>query len=295
MGAVEQKVLKIGLPKGSLQESTFALLRKAGYNVAVNGRSYAVDIDDPQLQGLLIRPQEIPRYVEDGIIDCGLTGYDWLLSSGASLVEVSELVYAKVGFAPVRIVCAVQQSDPLKDVTDLQGKRIATEYVDLTKMWLATHEVEAQVEFSWGACEMKVPDLADAVIVNTETGSSLRANGLRIAFELMQSTTRFVANKQSWENAWKRTKAEDLATLLQGAINAQDLVGLKMNVRSDDVARVMAVLPALRKPTISNLAGGEWVAMETILDQRKARALVPELKRAGAEGIAAYPLTMVVY
>ncbi len=295
MGAVEQKVLKIGLPKGSLQESTFALLRKAGYNVAVNGRSYAVDIDDPQLQGLLIRPQEIPRYVEDGIIDCGLTGYDWLLSSGASLVEVSELVYAKVGFAPVRIVCAVQQSDPLKDVTDLQGKRIATEYVDLTKMWLATHEVEAQVEFSWGACEMKVPDLADAVIVNTETGSSLRANGLRIAFELMQSTTRFVANKQSWENAWKRTKAEDLATLLQGAINAQDLVGLKMNVRSDDVARVMAVLPALRKPTISNLAGGEWVAMETILDQRKARDLVPELKRAGAEGIAAYPLTMVVY
>ena len=295
MGAVEQKVLKIGLPKGSLQESTFALLRKAGYNVAVNGRSYAVDIDDPQLQGLLIRPQEIPRYVEDGIIDCGLTGYDWLLSSGASLVEVSELVYAKVGFAPVRIVCAVQQSDPLKDVTDLQGKRIATEYVDLTKMWLATHEVEAQVEFSWGACEMKVPDLADAVIVNTETGSSLRANGLRIAFELMQSTTRFVANKQSWEIAWKRTKAEDLATLLQGAINAQDLVGLKMNVRSDDVARVMAVLPALRKPTISNLAGGEWVAMETILDQRKARDLVPELKRAGAEGIAAYPLTMVVY
>ncbi|MDH7568793.1 MAG: ATP phosphoribosyltransferase [Armatimonadota bacterium] len=292
---VEQNILRIGVPKGSLQEATFGLFRKAGYSLSVNGRSYAVDMDDPEMEGLLIRPQEIPRYVADGIIDCGLTGYDWLLSSGADLVEIAELVYAKVGFSPVRIVCAVAQDDPLKEVRELEGKRIATEYVELTQRWLAEHQVKAHVEFSWGACEMKVPALADAVIVNTETGSSIRANGLRIAFELMQSTTRFVANKEAWAHPWKRKKAEDLAMLLRGAINAQDLVGLKMNVRRADIPAVVAVLPALRKPTISTLSDEEWVAMETILDHRKARELVPELKRAGAEGIAAYPLTMVVY
>jgi ATP phosphoribosyltransferase len=292
---VDKRVLRIGLPKGSLQESTFALFRKAGYNLSVNGRSYHVEMDDPELSGLLIRPQEIPRYIEDGIIDCGLTGYDWILSAGADLVQVGELIYAKVGFGPVRIVCAVLKDDPIEDVRELQGKRIATEYVELTKMWLATHEVDAQVEFSWGACEMKVPDLADAIVANTETGNSLRANGLRIAFELMQSTTRFVANHRAWEDPWKRKKAENLATLLQGAINAQDLVGLKMNVRRRDLEAVINVLPALRKPTISTLSDAEWVAMETILEHRKARDLVPELKRAGAEGIAAYPLTMVVY
>lgn len=291
----ERRVLKIGVPKGSLQEATFSLFRKAGYSVSVNGRSYAVDMDDPELEGLLIRPQEIPRYVQDGIIDCGLTGYDWLVSSGADLVEVAELVYAKVGFGPVRIVCAVAQDDPIDDVRLLHGKRIATEYVDLTKKWLAEHGVQAEVEFSWGACEMKVPILADAVVVNTETGSSLRANGLRVAFELLKSTTRFVANRQAWEDPWKRTKAENLAMLLQGAINAQDLIGLKMNVRRSDLPKVVAVLPALRRPTISPLSEEEWVAVETILDHRKARDLVPELKRAGAEGIAAYPLTMVVY
>lgn len=292
---MDKQVLKLGLPKGSLQESTFQLFRKAGYNLSVNGRSYVVQVDDPEIEGLLIRPQEIPRYVEDGIIDCGLTGYDWLLSSGANLVQIAELVYAKVGFGPVRIVCAVPNDDPIRDVTELQGKRIATEYVDLTRMWLATHEVDAEVEFSWGACEMKVPALADAIVVNTETGSSLRAHGLRVAFELMQSTTRFVANPKSWEDPWKRRKAENLATLLQGAINAQELVGLKMNVRRDNISAVMAVLPALRQPTISALTDESWVAIETILDHRKARELVPELKRAGAEGIAAYPLTMVVY
>jgi ATP phosphoribosyltransferase len=292
---VDKRVLKVGLPKGSLQESTIALFRKAGYSITVNGRSYLLEVDDAELEGLLIRPQEIPRYIEDGIIDCGLTGYDWLLSSGANLVQIAELVYAKVGFGPVRIVCAVPQDDPIQDVTALQGKRIATEYVDLTRMWLATHEVDAEVEFSWGACEMKVPTLADAVVVNTETGSSLRAHGLRVAFELMQSTTRFVANPRSWEDPWKRHKAENLAMLLQGAINAQDLVGLKMNVRRADLDAVMSVLPALRQPTISALTEETWVAVETILDQRKARELVPELKRAGAEGIAAYPLAMVVY
>ena len=292
---MDKRVLRIGLPKGSLQESTFALFRKAGYNLSVNGRSYHVEMDDPELSGLLIRPQEIPRYIEDGIIDCGLTGYDWILSAGADLVQVGELIYAKVGFGPVRIVCAVLKDDPIEDVRELQGKRIATEYVELTKMWLATHEVDAQVEFSWGACEMKVPDLADAIVANTETGNSLRANGLRIAFELMKSTTRFVANHRSWEDPWKRKKAENLAMLLQGAINAQDLVGLKMNVRRRDLEAVINVLPALRKPTISTLSDAEWVAMETILEHRKARDLVPELKRAGAEGIAAYPLTMVVY
>lgn len=290
-----ERVLRIGLPKGSLQEATFGLFRKAGYNIGVNGRSYHLQIDDPELEGLLIRPQEIPRYVEDGIIDCGLTGYDWLISSSASVEEIAELVYAKVGFAPVRIVCAVQGDSPVKDVADLQGKRIATEYVELTKMWLASYEVDAQVEFSWGACEMKVPALADAVVVNTETGSSLRAHGLRVAFELMQSTTRFVANRPAWADPFKRKKCESIAMLLKGAINAQDLVGLKMNVRRKDLKAVLAVIPALRKPTISNLADEEWVAMETILEQRKARDLVPELKRAGAEGIAAYPLTMVVY
>ncbi|MBI3945021.1 MAG: ATP phosphoribosyltransferase [Armatimonadetes bacterium] len=292
---MEKRVLKIGLPKGSLQEATFGLFRKAGYSVSVNGRSYAVDMDDPELDGLLIRPQEIPRYVDDGIIDCGLTGYDWLVSAGADLVQIAELVYAKVGFGPVRIVCAVAQDDPLADARALRGKRIATEYVDLTRQWLEAQGIEADVAFSWGACEMKVPALADAVIVNTETGNSLRANGLRIAFDLLRSTTRFVANRQAWEDSWKRTKAESLAMLLQGAINAQDLVGLKMNVRRCDLPKVTAVLPALRRPTISPLSDEEWVAMETILDHRKARELVPELKRAGAEGIAAYPLGMVVY
>lgn len=292
---MDKRTIKIGLPKGSLQESTFNLFRKAGYNISVNGRSYVLQIDDTEIEGLLIRPQEIPRYAEDGIIDCGLTGYDWLLSSGADLVEVNELVYAKVGFGPVRIVCAVEKENPLQDVHELQGKRIATEYVDLTKMWLATHEVDAQVEFSWGACEMKVPNLADAVVVNTETGSSLRANGLRIAFELMQSTTRFISNRRSWENPWKHKKIENLAMLLKGAINAQDLVGLKMNVRRKDIPGVLAVLPALRKPTVSTLADEEWVAVETILEHRVARDLIPDLKRAGAEGIAAYPLAMVVH
>lgn len=287
--------LKIGLPKGSLQESTFAMFRKAGWDFRVGSRSYMPTCDDDELDALLVRPQEIPRYVEDGILDAGLTGHDWVVDNDAKLVEVADLSYNKTTTRPLRVVLAVQECSDIKSIEDLEGKRISTEYVNLTKRWLAEHGVTAQVEFSWGACEMKVPQLADAIVVNTETGSSLRANSLRIMETLLESTARLVANKASWEDAWKREKLEQLTMLLLGALNAERLVGLKMNVRKVDLDKVTGILPALNRPTLSPLADETWVAVETVIDEKTVRDLIPQLRHAGAEGLVEYPLNKVIY
>jgi ATP phosphoribosyltransferase len=290
--------LKIGLPKGSLQDATFDLFRKAGFSFRVDSsRSYVPTCDDPEIDALLIRPQEIPRYVLQGVLDCGLTGWDWIVDNDAAddLIQVADLVYGKREFHTIKIVLAAPNDSPINEPKDLQGKRIATEYVNLTRRWLAQHGVDADVEFSWGACEVKVPDLADAIVANTETGSSLRAHGLRIVQVILESSTRFVMNKESYQDPWKRAKAENIAMLLQGALNAIGMVGLKMNVCRDDLPKVLDILPALKRPTISNLADENWVALEVILEERAARDLVPQLKRAGATGLVEYPLNKVIY
>lgn len=287
--------LKIGLPKGSLQESTFSMFKKAGWDFRVGGRSYAPTCDDDEIDALLVRPQEIPRYVEDGILDAGLTGRDWVVDNDADVVEVSDLSYNKTTTRPLRVVVAVQECSDIRTVSDLAGKRIATEYVNLTKRWLGEHGVSAQVEFSWGACEMKVPQLADAIVVNTETGSSLRANSLRIMDTILESTARLIANKASWEDSWKREKLEQLTMLLTGALNAERLVGLKMNVRKENLAQVTSILPALNKPTLSPLADETWVAVETVINEKTVRDLIPQLRHAGAEGLVEYPLNKVIY
>ncbi len=288
--------LKIGIPKGSLQEATFALFRRAGYEFRMNsGRSYHPVTDDPELEPLLIRPQEIPRYVEERILDCGLTGKDWIEDNGAAVVEVAEFVYSKVTRNPIRVVVAVPESSETRSVCDLAGKRIATEYVRLTQRYLREKGVEAHVEFSWGACEVKVPDLVDAIVVNTETGSSLRAHNLRILDTILLSTPRLIANEDAMADERKRAKIENLHMLLRGALNADDLVGLKMNVARRNLEAVSSLLPALKQPTISPLADQEWVALEIVIEDRTVRDLIPALKRAGAEGIVEYPLNKVVY
>ena len=287
--------LKIGLPKGSLQDATFAMLKKAGWDFRVGSRSYTPSCDDDEIEALLIRPQEIPRYVQDGILDAGLTGKDWIVDSGAGVVEAAELSYSKATLRPIRIVAAVKEDSGFQSVKDLKGKRISTEYINLTKRWLKKNGVSANVEFSWGACEVKVPDLADAIVVNTETGNSLRMHNLRIMETILESTTRLIANKQSWNDEWKRKKIESLALLLKGALNAEQLVGLKMNVPTNKLADVSAALPALKKPTLSPLSDEKWVAAEIIIEEKVARDLIPELKRAGAEGIVEYPLNKVIY
>lgn len=287
--------LRIGLPKGSLQEATFGIFKKAGYEFQVDARSYMPSVDDEELEALLIRPQEIPRYVQDGIIDVGLTGKDWIEDNGADVVEVAEFRYSKRTLRPVRVVLAAQEQSDIKSVKDLEGKRVATEYVRLTERWLSENGVSAHVEFSWGACEVKVPDLADAIVVNTETGSSLRAHGLRIVEVLLESTPRLIANKQSWEDDWKRSKTENLIMLLTGALNAEALVGLKMNVSKADLPKILELLPALKGPTISPLSDQEWVALETITHEKTVRDLIPKLVRAGAKGIVEYPLNKVIY
>ncbi|HVK06039.1 MAG TPA: ATP phosphoribosyltransferase [Armatimonadaceae bacterium] len=289
--------LKLGLPKGSLQESTFKLFEKAGWNIRVDSRSYQPVVDDPEISALLIRPQELPRYLEDGILDVGLTGKDWIEDCGADVHEVCELTYSKATRNVIRVVLAVHNDDTsVESVADLKGKRIATEYVRLTERFLASHGVtDASVEFSWGACEVKVPVLADAIVVNTETGSSIRAHNLRIVDTILTSTTRLVANHQAWADPEKRAKIENMAMLLNGALNAGALVGLKMNVGPAQRAAVEAQLPALRRPTVSPLADDGWVALEIIIGEREARDLIPRLKRAGAEGIVEYPLNKVVY
>jgi ATP phosphoribosyltransferase len=287
--------LKLGVPKGSLQEATFSLLSKAGFHFSVSSRSYFPSIDDEELEAMLIRAQELPRYVEDGVFDAALTGYDWIIESGVDVVSVSDLIYSKQSMRKVKWVLAVHESSSVKSVKDLEGKRIATEVVNITKNYLAKNKVSAHVEFSWGATEVKTPDLVDAIVEVTETGSSLRANKLRIVDVVLESNTKLIANKISWNDAWKREKIENLAMLLQGAINAGSKVGLKMNLRKSDVDKVLQLIPALRKPTISHLADEQWIALETIIDEEVVRKIIPQLKRAGAEGIIEYPLNKVIY
>ena len=287
--------LKLGVPKGRLQESTFNLLSKAGFHFSISSRSYFPSVDDEELEAMLIRAQELPRYVEDGVFDAALTGYDWIVESGADVISVSDLVYSKQSMRKVKWVLAVHESSTVKSVKDLEGKRIATEVVSITKNYLAKNKVNATVEFSWGATEVKTPDLVDAIVEVTETGSSLRANKLRIVDVVLESNTKLIANKKSWSDSWKREKIENLAMLLQGAINAGNKVGLKMNLRKSDVDNVLQLIPALRKPTLSQLADDQWIALETIIDEDIVRKIIPQLKRAGAEGIIEYPLNKVIY
>jgi ATP phosphoribosyltransferase len=291
---MSEAILKLGIPSGSLQEATADLFKKAGYKITFASRSYYPNIDDPEIQCTLIRAQEMPRYVEDGSLDCGLTGYDWILENNAKVKEVAELVFSKVSKRPVRWVLAVPNDSPIKDVKDLQGKRIATEIVGLTTRWLASHGVTAHVEFSWGATEVKPPRLADAIVEVTETGSSLRANNLRIVCDLLQSTTRFIANEREYADPWKREKIDDLVLMLQGAMAAEGRVGLMMNVRKDDLPAVVAILPALQNPTISALSDPAWVAVNTIIEENTVRHIVPQLKQAGARGIVEYPLSKII-
>jgi len=289
------KKLKLGLPKGSLQESTFRLFEKAGYRISVGERSYVPDIDDPELEGLLIRAQEIAHYVEDGVLDVGLTGKDWILENEADVVEVQELVYSKEGFRPVRWVVAVPEDSDIRCIRDLQGKRIATELLRYTQRFLSAQGVVADVEFSWGATEVKPPRLADAIVELTETGSSLRANKLRIVDTVLESTTRFIANQRAWENPWKREKIENVVMLLKGALEAEAKVGLKMNVPKKQLDAIVEQLSSLRTPTISNQTDPDWVALEVVIDEKTVRDLIPRLRKAGAEGIIEYPLNKVIY
>ncbi|HPG40985.1 MAG TPA: ATP phosphoribosyltransferase [bacterium] len=288
-------VLRVGLPKGSLQESTFRLLAKAGYYFSVSERSYFPSIDDESIQAILIRAQEIAKYVEDGVFDVGLTGKDWILENRADVIEVGELTYAKLTMRPVKWVLAVPNDSDIKSVKDLQGKRIATEIVNLTEDYLKKNGVQAEVEFSWGATEVKAPTLVDAIVEVTETGSSLRANNLRIVDVLLESRTMIIANKTSWQNAFKRQKIEDLNMLLQSAIQAEGKVGLKMNLPKEKIDNLIKVLPAMKKPTISSLYGEDWVAVEIIVDEKTIKDLIPTLKRAGAQDIIEYPLNKVIY
>jgi ATP phosphoribosyltransferase len=286
--------LRLGIPAGSLQEATGDLFRKAGYKLTFASRSYYPSIDDPEIHCTLIRAQEMARYVQNGSLDCGLTGYDWILENDAHIVELAELVFSKVSKRPVRWVLAVPNDSPIRAVSDLQGKRIATEVVNLTQRWLEKQGVTAQVEFSWGATEVKPPRLVDAIVDVTETGSSLRANNLRIVAELLQSTTRFIANEAANRDAWKRQKMADLVLMLQGAMAAEGKVGLMLNVRAADLPAVLKILPALQKPTVSSLSDPEWVAVNTILDEDTVRHILPQLKQAGGRGIVEYPLNKII-
>jgi ATP phosphoribosyltransferase len=291
---MSEPILKLGLPAGSLQEATFDLFRKAGYKITSSNRSYYPAIDDREMQVTLIRAQEMPRYVADGSLDCGLTGLDWVRENDVAVVELGELVFSKVSRRPVRWVLAVPNDSPVQSVKDLQGKRIATEVVNLTRRWLADHGVSAHVEFSWGATEVKPPRLADAIVEVTETGSSLKANNLRIVAELLTSTPRFITNAAAHADPWKRQKMADLLLMLRGAMAAENKVGLMMNVRRADLPRVLEVLPALKKPTVASLSDEEYVAVNTILDEDTVRHIVPLLKAAGASGIVEYPLSKII-
>jgi len=287
-------ILKLGIPAGSLQEATAELFRKAGYKLSFASRSYYPTIDDPEIHCTLIRAQEMARYVQDGSLDCGLTGKDWILENNAVVEELAELVFSKASRRPVRWVLAVPEDSPIRTPQDLQGKRIATEVVNLTTRWLAEQGVQATVEFSWGATEVKPPKLADAIVEVTETGSSLRANNLRIVCELLQSTTRFIAHPAAAADPWKRRKMDDLLLMLQGAMAAENQVGLMMNVLKKDLEAVVAQLPALQNPTVSSLSHPDWVAVITVLEESTVRVIIPKLKRAGATGIVEFPLTKLI-
>jgi ATP phosphoribosyltransferase len=286
--------LKLGIPKGSLQDATIDLFARAGWRIAVSSRSYVPSIDDPDIECLLVRAQEMARYVETGALDAGITGHDWVVETGAAVNELAELVYAKQRLARVRWVLAVPEDSSVRDARDLAGKVIATEVVRITEKYLARHGVTSRVEFSWGATEVKVPQLADAIVEVTETGSSLRANRLRIVDTVLESATVFIMNHAASADPWKREKAENLILMLQGAIAAASKVGLLLNVKRDDLPRVLDVLPALKKPTISTLSDPDWVAVNTIIEEAVVRQILPKLKAANAQGIVEYPLNKIV-
>jgi ATP phosphoribosyltransferase len=286
--------LKLGIPKGSLENATVDLFRKAGFHITTSSRSYFPAVDDPEIDCMLIRAQEMARYVEDGILDAGLTGLDWVEENEASVETVADLIYAKQSFGKVRWVLAVPEASTFRSVKDLEGKIIATELVSTTKRYLAANGVTANVEFSWGATEVKPPELADAIVEVTETGSSLRANKLRIVETVLESNTQFIANKVAWADEWKRRKLQDIKLLLESAICALSRVGLMMNVEKTRLDDVLAVLPALKNPTISQLSDVNWVAVNTILEESTVRTIIPRLKEAGAQGIVEYPLNKIV-
>jgi len=290
-------ILKLGLPKGSLQESTFNIFKKAGFNIKATSRSYYPDIDDKEINLTLVRAQEMARYVYEGVFDAGLTGEDWVIESGHSVKIVDKLIYGKQGLRPVRWVLAVPESSDIKSVKDLRGKRIATELVNTTKKYLKKNKVKAIVEFSWGATEAKPPFLADAIVELTETGSSLKANNLKIIDTVLESTTVMIANKKSWQDKWKKNKIENMLMLLKGALNAEEKVGLKLNVSKKNLDKILKILPALKKPTVSYLIDGkeEWLAVEVVIDEKKVRELIPQLKSNGAQDIIEYPLNKVIY
>lgn len=287
-------ILKLGIPAGSLQSATIELFKKSGYNIAVSSRSYVPTIDDPEIECLSLRAQEMARYVANGDLDAGLTGYDWITETGADVHEVAELRFSKVSRRPVRWVLCVPEDSPIREVADLQGKRIATEGVNLTRQFLAKHGVEAEVEFSWGATEVKPPKLADAIVEVTETGSSLRANNLRIVAEVLQSTTRFIANHRSYADPWKKGRIDDIVLMLLATMAAEGKVGLMMNVEKVRLQEVSALLPALHKPTISHLSDPDWLAVQTIIDESIVRTLIPSLKAAGASGIVEFPISKII-
>ena len=288
------RVLKLGIPAGSLQDATAELFRKAGYTITFSSRSYYPQIDDPEIECLLIRAQEMARYVEQGILDAGITGHDWVIETGANVHEICELLFSKVSRRPVRWVLCVPNDSPVQSVKDLQGKRIATEVVGMTTRYLEKHGVQAEVEFSWGATEVKPPRLADAIVEVTETGSSLRANNLRIVSEVLESTTRFIANRASFKDPWKQQKLENIAMILKSCLAAEGKVGLMLNIRREDLARILELLPALKNPTVSSLSDPDWVAVNTILDEAVVRSIVPRLKAAGATGIVEFPISKII-
>ncbi|MFH2145657.1 MAG: ATP phosphoribosyltransferase [Candidatus Omnitrophota bacterium] len=288
------RAIKLGLPKGSLQEATFRMFKKAGFSLSVSERSYFPSIDDEQIKAVLLRAQEIPAYVENGVLDCGITGADWVLENNAKVEVVDDLLYAKQRLSPVRWVLVVPHNSRIKKVRDLQGKRIATELVNVTKKYLKKHKVRVDVEFSWGATEAKVPQLVDAIVELTETGSSLRAHNLQIIDTVCESTTQLIANPRAWKDAWRRNKIQNIALLLKGAIGAEEKVGLKLNVQEKNFKKVLSLLPAMKNPTISHLSRTGWFAVEIVADEKVVRSLIPALKKAGAEAIIEYNLTKVI-
>ena len=291
----KKPILMLGLPKGSLEDSTKALFAKAGWKISTGSRSYKPSIDDPELDGRFVRAQEVSRYVEHGFFDCGLTGYDWIVENGSDVVEVCDLVYSRASTLKSRWVLCVPEASSVKSIKDLEGKRVATELVRTVTKYFETHGVKAEIEFSWGATEVKVPDLVDAIVDITETGSSLRANKLRIVDTLLETNTKLIANKASWADPVKRRKIETIALLLKGALEAETKVGLKMNAPKASLEAIIKAVPALRNPTISPLSNPAWVALETIIDGSVCREIIPQLKSLGAEGIVEYPLNKVVY
>lgn len=289
-----KKILKLGLPKGSLQESTTELFRRAGIRVSSSDRSYFPFCDDDEIEVMLVRSQEMGKYVQDGLFDAGITGQDWILETNAKVKQICELVYGKSGFKPVRWVLAVPENSKVRSIKDLQGKTIATEIVNYVRKYFARNKVKAKVEYSWGATEAKAGILVDAIVELTETGRSLKANQLRIVEDILSSTTRFIANKDAWNDPWKREKMENIAILLKGALAAEGMVGLKMNLKESDLPKVMSILPSLKQPTVSPLTIPGWMALEVVVEEKIVKRMIPDLKRAGAQGIIEYPLNKLI-